>query len=332
MKKIFIINIIIVLIIIIFIEGILRIFSNITPQGISKGIINTSSNPVFNFANINQGKVFGENVFTDKNGFRIPEKIQIKSQNNQKKIYFIGGSVTFGSGVNQSKTFSGVLNDEIKYLEIVNASVIGSNLKNNLDIIKKKIDDHNLERIFINFSMDDLVDMSQVVDNEETRELLSVREENNFISNLKKNKILMFVNNFVRSKSVTYVWLKGYFLNSSKSYYLQALNSFQNKNKVKSLDLLLADFSEQNILLQNKITFLVIPYNYQIRDENCKQTDYAEDIIIDKLTKYKFNVLNFKDIFCSNSKKEKIFLKFDPSHLSEYGHMIIANTLIREIN
>ena len=76
MKKIFIINIIIVLVIIIFIEGILRIFSNITPQGISKGIINTSSNPIFNFANINQGKVFGENVFTDKNGLELPRKFK----------------------------------------------------------------------------------------------------------------------------------------------------------------------------------------------------------------------------------------------------------------
>ena len=332
MKKIFIINIIIVLTIIIFIEGILRIFSSITPQGISKGIINTSNNPVFNFANINQGKVFGVNVFTDKNGFRISEKIRAESQKNQKKIYFVGGSVTFGSGVNQSKTFSGVLNDEIKYLEIVNASVIGSNLKNNLDIIKKKIDVNNLERVFVNFSMDDLVEIRQIVNNEETKESLSDKEENNFISNLKKNKILMFINNFVRSKSVTYVWLKGYFLNSSKRYYLQALNSFQNKNKVKSLDLLLTDFSEHNILLQNKITFLIIPYNYQIRNENCAQIDYAENIISDKLTKYKFNVINFKDIFCSDSKKEKIFLKYDPSHLSEYGHMIVAKTLVREIN
>ena len=142
----------------------------------------------------------------------------------------------------------------------------------------------------------------------------------------------MFINNFVRSKSVTYVWLKGYFLNSSKRYYLQALNSFKNKNKVKSLDLLLTDFSEHNILLQNKITFLIIPYNYQIRNENCAQIDYAENIISDKLTKYKFNVINFKDIFCSDSKKEKIFLKYDPSHLSEYGHMIVAKTLVREIN
>ncbi len=332
MKKIFIINIIIILIIIIFIEGILRIFSNITPQGISKGIISTSNNPVFNFENINQGKVFGVNVFTDKNGFRISEKTRVESQKNQKKIYFVGGSVTFGSGVNQSKTFSGVLNEEIKYLEIVNASVIGSNLKNNLDIVKKKIDVDNLERIFVNFSMDDLMDISQVVNNEETKKLLNGKEESNFISNLKKNKIFVLINSFVRSKSVTYVWLKGYFLKSSKRYYLQALNSFENKHKIKSLDLLLADFSEYNILHQNKITFLVIPYNYQIRNENCAQTDYAENIISNKLTKYQFNVINFKDIFCSNSKKEKIFLKYDPSHLSEYGHMIVAKTLLREIN
>ena len=32
----------------------------------------------------------------------------------KNNIYFVGGSVTFGSGVDQSKTFSGVLNKEFK--------------------------------------------------------------------------------------------------------------------------------------------------------------------------------------------------------------------------
>ena len=54
-----------------------------------------------------------------------------------KNIYFIGGSVTFGSGVEQKNTFSGILNKKFENYNIINSSVIGSNLINNLKILNQ---------------------------------------------------------------------------------------------------------------------------------------------------------------------------------------------------
>ena len=119
MKKILLINVIIVIFIFVFIEIFIRITTNITPQGLSKGIINTSIDPVFNYPNVKGKKVFGQKVFTDNSGYRIQKKNN--KEMNSPIIYFIGGSVTFGSGVKQKETFSGILNQKFSNYNIINS-------------------------------------------------------------------------------------------------------------------------------------------------------------------------------------------------------------------
>ena len=335
MIKILLINVIIVIFIFVFIEIFIRITTNITPQGLSKGIINTSIDPVFNYPNVKGKKVFGQKVFTDNSGYRIQKKNN--KEMNSPIIYFIGGSVTFGSGVKQKETFSGILNQKFSNYNIINSSVIGSNLINNFKILNKT-EKKEMKKVFINFSLDDLVGLDQLIE-EETNKKSQKSLDNfgekkpNFISKLKENKIFVKINKFVRSKSVTYVWVKGKFLNSQKSYYDHAIASYKNEKNLKGLESILSKISNLNSKeFNNKIHFLVIPYSYQINNKNCKRKDYAENMIDKYFSKAKVELIKLKEFFCSEEKKEKIYLKFDPSHLSPYGHKIVANFLERKIN
>ncbi len=329
MKNIVVINIFIIFVIFAFIEATIRIFTNITPQGISPGIINLESNPKFNLPNIKNGKVFGKKIFTDENGFRINENFS-KNDKKNKSIYFVGGSVTFGSGVKNSETFVGILQKEIKEKNFFNASVIGSNLKNNINIINTKINNHNLDRIFINFSLDDIID-TQLIDDENLNIDKKINQ-NNFLSKLKNNSILRTINGFIRTKSVTYVFLKGLVLNSNEKYYLHALSSFKNKKNILNFENNLDQIMVKNKELNEKITFLLIPYNYQVQKENCKKKDLAEEIIERNIRIRKFNLISFKKAFCNQKNSKNIFLKYDPSHLSPYGHQVVADIIKREIN
>ena len=162
MKKIILINIISIVSIFLFIEFSIRILSNITVHGIAEGIIDESIKPKFNFPNVPGYKVFGKKVFTDDKGFRIVEN-KLNTNKSLKKIYFIGGSVTFGSGVKQEDTFSGLFGEKNKNLDVHNASVIGSNLSNNSDILKSKIKTSNLEKVYINLSLDDIVENQDLI-------------------------------------------------------------------------------------------------------------------------------------------------------------------------
>ena len=88
MKKIFFVNISLLMIIFLLFEVSLRMFTNITPQGVSKGIINQSANPIFNFPNINGKKVFGEKVFTDNKGFRVKKNHEAKDKQSKGDLFY----------------------------------------------------------------------------------------------------------------------------------------------------------------------------------------------------------------------------------------------------
>jgi hypothetical protein len=323
MKKILFINIFLIFIIISLIEGSLRLLVNITPQGLSDGVINYLDTPKFNNPGVAGKRVFGKAVFTDNNGFRISKNQKIK-KGVIDNVYFVGGSVTFGNGVKQSDTFTGILNNKIKNLNIINAGVIGSNLKNNLEIIKKKIKTNNTKYIFVNFSLDDIVNSENSLENNKIN-------QKDIIAKFKNNYILRYINGFIRSKSVTYVLVKGLLFNASQRYYLHALNTYKEKENLNSFEKIMELYQVRNIYLNNKIIFLIIPYSFQIKDNNCQNKDLAERIIEKSIIKKNIKLIKFKEIFCDDINKKNIFLKFDPSHLSNYGHKLVAKTLREEL-
>ena len=331
MRKIIFINFIIFFLIILSIEVFFRFILNITPQGISSGIINEdSSKPTFNYSNVEKGKIFGKRVFTDKNGFRVTKNKKInKYQKNQENIYFVGGSVTFGSGVNQTKTFSGIINKKFENINIYNAGVMGSNLANNYFIIKNKIKTENLKKIYVNFSLDD-ISISEILVNV-SEEHMNNSQKNNFMEKIKNNTIISNINIFIRSKSVLYVATKGFILGTQKGYYIEAHEKFKKTENIDYMKKYLDMIKSYNDSINNKIVFLIIPYSYQINDQNCKSDDYAENIIKNELKMRNIKFYKIKNLFCNDDKKDKIFFTLDPAHLSNYGHEILANYIAYDL-
>ena len=325
MKKLILINILVVALIILTGEMLLRVFSNITVHGLDKGIINYEDKLIFNYPNINNKKAFGKKVYTDSNGFRIPKKIKHEKK-NKKDIYFVGGSVTFGKGVKQEDTFSGILNKEIKDYNIVNAGVVGSNLENNIEIIKTKINKKNLKSIFINYSLDDLANIDEIIKFEDN----GANKKDTLYKKLKNNKFTVYFNKLIRTQSTIYIMLKGYIFDTEKVFYKQSLNNYKNDNNLKILKKLIGNLSK--IDPNNKIVFIMIPYSHQINIENCTQDDLAEKEIVKTIANNNIRLIRFKEFFCKDKNREKIFFKYDPAHLSNYGHKLVAKILKQKIN
>ena len=325
MKKLILINILVVALIILTGEMLLRVFSNITVHGLDKGIINYEDKLIFNYPNISNKKAFGKKVYTDSNGFRIPKKIKHEKK-NKKDIYFVGGSVTFGKGVKQEDTFSGILNKEIKDYNIVNAGVVGSNLENNIEIIKTKINKKNLKSIFINYSLDDLANIYEIIKFEDN----GANKKDTLYKKLKNNKFTVYFNKLIRTQSTIYIMLKGYIFDTEKVFYKQSLNDYKNDNNLKILKKLIGNLSK--IDPNNKIVFIMIPYSHQINIENCTQDDLAEKEIVKTIANNNIRLIRFKEFFCKDKNREKIFFKYDPAHLSNYGHKLVAKILKQEIN
>ena len=325
MKKLILINIIVVVLIILTGEMLLRVFSNITVHGLEEGIINYEDKPIFNYPGISNKKAFGKKIYTDTNGFRVQKKIE-QEKKNKKNIYFVGGSVTFGKGVKQENTFTGILNKEIEDYNIINAGVVGSNLENNIEIIRTKINKKNLKYIFINYSLDDLANIDTIIKFKEK----NIDQKNTLYEKLKNNNLINYLNKFIRNKSVIYIMLKGYIFDIEKNFYQQALNFYKVDNNLKTLEKLIGNVSK--LESYNKIIFIMIPYSYQIEEENCGKNDFAEKEIVKTITNKNIRLIRFKEFFCKDENREKIFFKYDPAHLSNYGHKLVANILKQRLN
>ena len=140
-KKLFFFNIITFFALIVSLEAIARIFHLADLAGISRNLIIVDKNIQMNAPNI-EAIAFSKKVFTDKFGFRVPNK-NFNYDENNSSVLIIGDSVSFGVGVEEQNTFTGALRSNFKNLNFFNSSVSGYHLKIYPEIVKK-----NKEPIF----------------------------------------------------------------------------------------------------------------------------------------------------------------------------------------
>ena len=319
MKKIIFINIFVLINLLIIIEIFFRYGLNINTQGISKDLINQNNQFIFNNTNLSTAKAFGTTIYTDQNGYRISKNQKyLKS----KTALFIGGSVTFGPAVSAENTFVGILDEKTNY-NVFNASVFGSNLENNIKIFKNFYD-VGTERVFISLAFDDLSTQTQL----NTTNIDNNIRSSSIIDKIKSKKLIAIINNFLRSKSSTYVFAKTYFTNSAKRYYYNDLKKFEN-SEIVSESFKILDQLNNN---KNIITVYIFPYAEQITINGCKKYDLAEQQFIDHLNKRNYKFIFFKDLFCREKNPSKFYLKNDHAHLSEEGHKFVSNIFIKYLD
>lgn len=318
MKKTLIINLIILFSLIVLIEATFRFIFSYNVQGISKNLINKKIDFRFNTQNLNYGKAFGAKVYTDENGYRI-KKNQINK--DSQEILFIGGSVTFGPGVKADNTFVELLNKKSNY-NIKNASVFGTNFENNIKIIKNKKGKHkNIKKVFINFPLDDI--LSDKVALNESENVNNKREK------IRENKIINIFNNFVRSRSAAYVFIKGIIMKPQLNYYIYDLSLYNNKKLLNQLELNLKELSKT--FDKEKIFFFSIPYAEQVKN-GCNNQDKAEKILKKIFKKMDYKIYFLKDDLCNEKNPINFYLKNDPVHLTKSGHFAVYTVLKNFIN
>ena len=265
-----------------------------------------------------EGKAFGKKFYTDQFGFRVPNKNYLYNKKN-KNIVLIGDSFVFGPGVEEEETFSGKLRGYKTDFNIFNSSGPGNQVNDYLTSIKYFINnfDNNEFIIFINF--DDL--------NFSEKNKVNNNEKENLFKNLRNIELINKINDILRSKFYTYVWLVGITTDPTKRYYDNVLKSFKKNNVYDAFDKKISEIN--NLLEKNNINriFIIIPYSYQMRDK-CKKTDFFPQKKLKKLfEKNEVKFFDFTEIFCKKSNEKNLFINFDPTHLSSFGHEIVFQSI-----
>ena len=312
MKKLFFFNFIIIIFFFFTLEILLRLFSSINELGFDENLIDLNSKIKVHNKNI-ESKVFGKKVFIDNYGFRVPSLNYNYDKKNSRSILILGDSVSFGAGVEEKDTFVGLLRTKNPKINFYNSSVIGQNTKDHLNLLKIYNNSIGFEEVLLIYCLNDIIDISGILTRKEF---------------YKKNYILSKLNTYLRNKSYLYIFIKSKFTDPQKRYFDYIEPIYKNPDSFKYSNNLFEKIKEFSVEYNKKITIIILPYEYQTRKEKCLEKNLFPQLFLKSI--FSKNNLEFQDLtieFCNQSNPSKLFLKYDPGHLSEYGHNFVFNFL-----
>tara|TARA_B100001123_G_scaffold11068_1_gene13251 strand:- start:3659 stop:4624 length:966 start_codon:yes stop_codon:yes gene_type:complete len=319
MKKIFINNLLIILIFFFIFEIFLRSFDLADLRGHGEELLKKQKNT--------ETTVFGKKVFLDEYGYRVPYKNFLYNDSSDK-IVFIGDSVLFGSGVNEEETFVGKLRKSKREISFINASIIGNDVSDILNDIKKNNILFNAKSFFIILTLDDISISGEKVEN--TKENNSTNKS--FFEKLKNNYFLSKINLFLRSRSYTYIWIKGIFTKPSERYFFESFNYYKEKNKINFFKDNILKIYEASRVNNFKINFFILPYEYQVRNNCSDEFLLPQNKIVEIFDKENIEYTNLTQYFCTHDNPVKLYLNFDPVHLSIKGHDLVFHKINELLN
>ena len=324
MKKIIFINFFIVVTIILFLETLIRLFNIVELQGYDKQAFYSENGIILSKTN-NSFKVFGIISKTDKNGFRIPIK-NYTYKHEKKSTLVLGDSVTFGVGVEEKNTFIGILRNNSRGNNLYNAAIFGHNIESYLYILKKnheKFKDE-INQVLIFLCLNDVVPYQGTIFEKKDS------NKNEFKKNIIENKFTLKLNIFLREKSVLFVLIKGIFTNPVKRHYDYMRTLYDNEKNLVKFE---KDVSEiTNYLTKNNLNFkfVLLPYAHQIISNCQKELLKPQEAIKKVFDNQNIDIKDYTYEFCKNDNKSELFLKYDPVHLSRYGHKYISDLVIAD--
>lgn len=296
-----------------------RAFLDINLRKTSKDFmfLDAAGRPVANAPN-SQGVSFGAAVFSDSNGFRVPENYRYPEV--QRAILLLGDSVTFGVGVPEEKTFAGLLRSSDQSSAVYNAAVNGFSLPDYLRTAERALSDHpEIDEVILFYCLNDFREIGQ---SEEKPASASG------LAGVKRMIASAFagMNEFLGPRSKLYVLITGLTTDPSRRYFEWDL-SLMDAASGRSKEILEPIAKIHELVKQRNGRFAVFlnPYEFQMRQEG---GDFSpQDRIIEYLRAKDIRYIDTRDAFRQLPRPSSAFLFADPMHLSESGHRVVYDQL-----
>lgn len=264
------------------------------------------------------GVSFGVPVYSDVNGFRVPENYSAKPMDSA--VLLVGDSVTFGVGVPEEKTFAGLLRKSHPEFAVYNSGVIGFSVTDYKLLVDSFVPDHNeVKQVYLFYCLNDFV-LSEI-------DHAKGKAEGGVWRSVKRTVAegLIWMNEFFGARSKLYVFLTGISIDPAAQYYaLDAKTMDVDDGRFQEVLQPLVDISR--FLDSRKINFAIVlsPYERQLRGGG----DFGPQ---DRLRRFfeaqGIRVIDIRDRFRELKDPKEGFLFADPMHLSETGHTIVFEAL-----
>ena len=266
-----------------------------------------------------KGESFGEAFYTDENGFRIEPDLKSKAASNAPAILIVGDSVSFGPGVRDDETIAGHLRRSLPNERIYNSSAIGYDATAYKNVVATLIPQRpEVKTVLLFYCLNDLTDVS-------ASDIKSQINDNGEIYASNDTSLIRKVNDYLRSRSKLYLWLKNALRDTQMIYFQNDLASYQRSDKYVQDGLRpLAEIKQQLDTAGVSLKVFVLPYEAQLRKNTPPDFLLPQRKVEDFLKQNQIESFDLTQDFQNSGDTHSLFLYGDPMHLSEEGHELVA--------
>lgn len=302
-----------------------RYFLDINLRKTSKDflVLDAAERPVANRPNA-AGTSFGVDVWSDENGFRVPQGYNYKT--NDPAILLLGDSVTFGVGVPEERTFAGLLRSQLPDVAVYNSAVVGYGVLDYKRVADRFLPQHpEVDRVYLVYCLNDFHDEASLTETKPPDE--------SFAGSAKQmvRSALSGVNEFLGPRSELYVLITGKTIDPSRRYYAWDLALMNvDETRLRSVLSPIVAIDRQVRERGGQFKVIINPYEYQLRQGMCPDPASTKRIT-DHLTAEGVAVIDTCSRFTGLPSSDAAFLFADPMHLNETGHRLVFDALMEDI-
>jgi hypothetical protein len=288
-----------------------------------------------------EGVSFGQKFTTDENGFRADPKQRFKLPASLPAILIIGDSVTFGAGVSEENTIAGILRARCgQRMSILNASAIGYDTFDYENVLNSIISQRkDVQKVFLFLCLNDVNNLSAAKIRMETSGQGTVEGKDDappgaVPSTIRMwgNSTLQSINDYLRSRSKLYLWLKNALRDTQMIYFKNDLMPYQLGAKSVEASLRPLVAIKQTLLKQGiTLDVFVLPYAVQTRVEAPPEFLAPQQLINKFLDANEIRHHDLTGLFQKQKSPMSLFLYGDPMHLSERGSLLTADAICTDI-
>jgi hypothetical protein len=274
------------------------------------------------------GISFGVDVWTDSNGFRVPFNHPQKTSNSA--LLILGDSVGFGCGVEEEKTFAGLMRKELADTTVYNSSVIGYALpdyKNVVELFLPQLPE--VKKVYLSFCVNDISHVSA----SNIKDFLYGAPDGDTIGKIKLLPVIHDVIAYLRSRSKLYIGLKNLLTNPAQRYFYNDLALYAVNDQTFE-EIMQPALDIERELEDRGIEFTVVlaPSEPQLRSAD-PAVELPQRRVAEFCRKNGIRCLNPLDWFRHYSgNPSQLYLSGDAMHFSEVGHQYYFDFLRQDFH
>lgn len=118
----------------------------------------------------------------------------------------------------------------------------------------------------------------------------------------------------------------------SDRYFLESFSYYNNEKRINFFNNKIDEINKIKELNKINMTFIILPYEYQIKNRCINKFLLPQKKIIKILEEKKITYIDLTKKFCNYKNAKKLYLNFDPVHLSIKGHDLVFRSIKKELN